>query len=198
MRKTLIITIILAVLVVIVAAFFIFNRANQQTTITDNSSNSQSPASSVSSSLNSSGTSASTDSQQQIYCGSMPALRFSGNLSFSRDFDANAQSVWNCMTDALQNCQKAKANFGGNDYIILNKQSNLCMVSGPVVNFDTGSTSTKTCGLSEKLINLSYSATAQQYPRIKYAKGFRTMSIISAGGGSFPLSDGTTEVVSCS
>lgn len=197
MGKTLtIVIIVLVALVVMVGAFFVFNKPNQQTTTVNSSSSSQGAASSASSSAGSQG-SAGMGSQQQIDCGSMPALRFSGNLSFSTDFDVNAQSVWNCMTDALESCNKAKANFGGNDYIITGKQNGLCMVSGPVVDFNTGSTSTKTCGMSQKIIDASYSATTQQYPGIKYAKGFRTMSIVSAGGGSFPLPDSTTEVVAC-
>lgn len=110
--------------------------------------------------------------------------------------------AWECFTDALKVCVESslRSNAPGMEqygFKIIDKQDNLCMVSGPKFNFETLKITTQTCGYSQKLIDFGYGETEKKYPGKKFMKAGEVFANIPAGGGEMPYPDGTKETVVC-
>lgn len=132
-------------------------------------------------------------------CGSMGALTFEGTIDFETHFDANAQAVWTCMTEALEVCAPAYAMIDTSRYTIEKKEGDTCYVSGPSYDLSSENSAPQnaTCGLSSRFIQLSYAHVERILPNLAHAKAFQTLSVITSKGGTLTFPDGTTETILC-
>jgi len=192
MKSGVIIGIIIAVLVIGgILFFFLRSPSNLQTSDQDSQNPDQQNPESQNAAV-------SNQNTAEIDCGTTPSIMVSGELDIGTSFSDAQKQAWNCMTDALTVCNKAKTVLGTSTYKIIGKQNNLCMVKGPSIVSQNGELREVTCGFSQKVIDSMYVSSEHEYPSLKYAKSFTAFNIVTMGGAAIPLQDGTSELVVCS
>lgn len=144
-----------------------------------------------------------------VNCGMAGVITFTsqssgGNITSSGiKADASTKKAWECFTDRLEVCSVAKIKASGLgqeqeiEYSILRKSENLCEVAGPKISLTDGKVTNVVCKIPMTYINFAYKESEKLYPNQKFAKGYTTTGVITAGGGEIPYPDGTKGIIGC-
>lgn len=112
------------------------------------------------------------------------------------------KTAWQCFTDKLKTCTTAyiqPADLSQPPYQIQGLQGDNCVVSGPVVQPDSGDyIENRSCNLPTRYITGVYNYLADSpLASATFYQGYATTNIVRNGGGEIQYEDGSSATISC-